>query len=435
MMRALGDLELEQRRRRRRWRSSSAATSSARSASSRLRADRLTATGERRARVAASARDLARAPRRARSASAARSGRCCSASGMNSSGRQQAALGVLPAHQRLDADDRAGRERRPSAGSGATSSPSLDRAAQLADAAPAARGLWSVALGVVDRDAGCGAPWPRTSRRRRCCSSVVDVVAVRRGRARCRCWRSTSSVDAVDVERLLAAPSRSRSATATRRRRVGDARQQHGELVAAEPGDRVAVAQRRAAAAAPTCCSSRSPSWWPSVSLISLKRSRSISSTASRLAVARPRGERLLDAVVEAARGSAGRSARRAAPGARCRPPGGAAGARRRRRSGTGPRRGAREADRSRSAICACRSRSTRRSACTGGTSRTRRQASSLGPVQRDVDRRAPRLASRSSTSRPRRGPTIDGDGLAANAASSSSAGGNRRPIEALASE
>ena len=50
-----------------------------------------------------------------------------------------------------------------------------------------------------------------------------------------------------------------------------DAREQDAELVAAEAGDRVGVAQRGAAAGCETSCSSRSPMWWPSVSLISLK--------------------------------------------------------------------------------------------------------------------------------------------------------------------
>ena len=62
---------------------------------------------------------------------------------------------------------------------------------------------------------------------------------------------------------------------------VADVVEQDGELVAAEPGDGVAGAQRRTPAGARPRRSSRSPTWWPSESLTSLKRSRSRNSTAA----------------------------------------------------------------------------------------------------------------------------------------------------------
>ena len=80
---------------------------------------------------------------------------------------------------------------------------------------------------------------------------------------------------------------------------AGDVGQQHGELVAAQAGDGVRGAQRRRAAARRPRCSSTSPWWWPSVSLTSLKRSRSMSITAR--PPLRPLGgaHALLDAVAE----------------------------------------------------------------------------------------------------------------------------------------
>ena len=63
---------------------------------------------------------------------------------------------------------------------------------------------------------------------------------------------------------------------------IGDVGEQDHELVAAETGDAVPLAHDPATAAGPISCSSRSPWWWPSVSLISLKRSRSNSRSATR---------------------------------------------------------------------------------------------------------------------------------------------------------
>ena len=69
------------------------------------------------------------------------------------------------------------------------------------------------------------------------------------------------------------------------RERVGvlgarDAAEQHRELVAAEAADRVGLRHGRGDALRRPGCSSRSPAAWPSVSLISLKWSRSTMSSA-----------------------------------------------------------------------------------------------------------------------------------------------------------
>ena len=80
-------------------------------------------------------------------------------------GPEQAALRVLPAHQRLDAAHRAGRAGPPSAGSAATSSPASSAPCELADqreplaAVAIARGQVDLvpgphALGLVHRDVG-----------------------------------------------------------------------------------------------------------------------------------------------------------------------------------------------------------------------------------------------------------------------------------------
>ena len=90
-------------------------------------------------------------------------------------GRHQAALGVLPAHQRLDAHDRAGRQRDDRAGSGART--------RALDARGAGR---SPAGAIQRRRRACRrrrartpsrpAPWPGTSRRPRR-AEVLGVVA------------------------------------------------------------------------------------------------------------------------------------------------------------------------------------------------------------------------------------------------------------------
>ena len=52
---------------------------------------------------------------------------------------------------------------------------------------------------------------------------------------------------------------------------VGAGRQEHAELVAAEAGDRVGLAQSTRTSRSATCRSSTSPWWWPSVSFTLLE--------------------------------------------------------------------------------------------------------------------------------------------------------------------
>ena len=140
---------------------------------------------------------------------------------------------------------------------------------------------------------------------------------------------SISSVQPVDHERLA-----QRAQQLARRRSVassGRRRRRGSRTPNSSPPRRATVSllAQRASSRRATSCEQRSPWWWPSVSLISLKWSRSISITAAmspeRRAGARSPGR----CGRGTARGSAGRSARRAAPGAPWRSPGGRRGGRR----------------------------------------------------------------------------------------------------------
>ena len=115
----------------------------------------------------------------------------------------------------------------------------------------------------------------------------LGVVAVRPGRARSRSRprrRAAGRRRNRLVERLADPLDRLERVRRGRRRRAAAA-----ELVAAEARDGVRRAGR-ASQAPPSSTSSASPAGWPSESLTSLKRSRSISSTATR-SPSRARGE------------------------------------------------------------------------------------------------------------------------------------------------
>ena len=254
------------------------ASSSASSASSRLRADRLTAT------VSSIPASRQRRALRAAPASSTQqvSGRIrpvCSASGMNSLGRDQPAVGVLPAHQRLDADERAACERRPWAGSAGSArrarSPGAARRAAPAlgrvvverrRRRPRSRGR--CVLGDVHRDVGA-LQQRRQSRRAR---EQRDADADADARARMpsideRLARSASTIRSATRARRGTSVRARAAARRTRRRRGG-------------PPCRPRAARRRRRW--PTCdAAAGRRRAWPRVSLTSLKRSRSSSSTAT----------------------------------------------------------------------------------------------------------------------------------------------------------
>ena len=194
-------------------------------------------------------------------------------------------VGCVPAHERLEPLD-AARSRSETFGwKCMTSSRVVDRRAQVGDELQAL-GRAVVALGGVELHAAAARAWPGTSRRRR-----GAAASRRRRRARARRRRRCSRA------RRAACPSPLTNGSAIARRRAcrrrviavagrRDVAQHDRELVAAEARDGVGLAQRAAQARRRRACSSSSPSWWPSVSLISLKRSRSSSITATVRALA-----------------------------------------------------------------------------------------------------------------------------------------------------
>ena len=206
-----------------------------------------------------------------------------SASGMNSAGPTQAALGVAAsarsASKPTTLPARAGRRsagsgRRARRGSsarcsvGARSRAGSTAAARIALVEQLARGP-AVLLGPVHRGVG--------------------VAEQRLGR---RAGASATAMPMLALERTPRRPSSANgSASASSRRRRGDRRSalvgrrgrrsSDHELVATEAGDGVAGAQRARGAGARPCTSSSSPASWPRLSLTTLKWSRSRNSTAA----------------------------------------------------------------------------------------------------------------------------------------------------------
>ena len=255
---------------------SSSATCAGSSGSSRLRADRLT--------------DISRSIPRLRQATICRSARSItyivngptsavgSISGMNAPGRQQPVLGVLPADERLHAGD----------------APALQIDLRLV----VQDELLALQAPREPGRAGSACAASKSSQSAECTCTLLDA---RRARARARCPHAAAAAPRPRRARrmtampmlastLSATPSMQRPAArgspAPRRRRQ-------------RPGGAVAVCTTTANSSAPrraTCCvrgkgrraaaratshSTRSPLAWPSVLLISVKRSRSISSTAT----------------------------------------------------------------------------------------------------------------------------------------------------------
>ena len=152
------------------------------------------------------------------------------------------------------------------------------------------------------------------------CSSVVGVGAVRRGTARRRCSRPSRP-----------RARRSRTASAARRRsRRADARPPaRARRPAAAARTRRRRGGRRARCSPTASCSrgaelrraGRSPAWWPSVSLSSLKRSRSTIATASGASLPRraPRASRSWNSAAVGEAGQlVGQRQRAASAAARC---------------------------------------------------------------------------------------------------------------------
>ena len=218
-----------------------------------------------------------------------------SASGMNSRRRDEAALGMVPAQQRLQAadlvalevDERLVVELELAVGQ-RLAQIELQLAARLHVRRPC----------PARRSGRCRAPRPWPGARARSAFlrswSALGAVARRDGDADAGADRD---LVAVEVERRA-----DRLDDAGRERRGGNrllgsrsARWRTRRRPAARPCRRP---RRRRAGAAPTAFSRASPTGWPSVSLMSLKRSRSRQSTATAPALSHA-VERLLQALAQ----------------------------------------------------------------------------------------------------------------------------------------
>ena len=165
-------------------------------------------------------------------------------------------------------------------------------------AARAGRGRSGSCVRLVDDAAPRCAPWPAYIAMSARCEQRLARRRRASGRARCRCWRSTSSVMPSTAERL---PQRARGC-ARRSRRA----RRRGPRRAAAPRTRrrrAARSCRPRAPASPAAGRSRAAArrrmLCPRVSLISLKRSRSTIKTENGAGSRVRRGDRVLEAVGE----------------------------------------------------------------------------------------------------------------------------------------
>ena len=206
-----------------------------------------------------------------------------SASWMNWAGQEDAVIGVVPAHQCLGADD----------------APVGQRDERLVVDLDLAALDDVVERGVeveADRPSGlpCGrrrtgrsdhrgpAPWPDTWPRRRRAEGRRGTCRTRSARRRCSWWRPPR-VRALSDDRVAEGVEDGVGDLAGVVGRGHPLEQDH-ELVAAEPRQRVAR-PHGTAQAVPDHPSNSSPTWWPRLSLTTLKRSMSQNRTATWLPV------------------------------------------------------------------------------------------------------------------------------------------------------
>ena len=203
---------------------------------------------------------------------------------MNVVGREQPALRVLPAHQRLDRDDRARRAGRRPAGSAPRNSSRVQRAAQRRPRSCSRADRPRAHARVEDLDARAPAPpWRGTSPRRR-------RAAAPRGRARVGAGVHQRDADADAPSTCVVAAGAERRGERrgqalgdrARHRLVGDVLAQHHELVAAEARRRCRPGAPRRAGGRRRWRRTSSPARWPRLSLTFLKWSRSRKSSAMR---------------------------------------------------------------------------------------------------------------------------------------------------------
>ena len=216
-----------------------------------------------------------------------------SASGMNSPGGEQAARRVRPAHERLDADDRAALE----VDDGLVVHDELSSQRALRSSATSSRRPTRSSAIVGAYMTYCALP----DRLRPVHRDVGGAQEVVRDRAqRDPDARADEHLAPLDRRKGFWSVATMRSAASTADAGARDLLDEDGELVAAEPRDRVAGRERVAEAQHRRRAAARRPAAWPSVSLTPLKssRSRKRTATSARVQLA-PKDERVLDAVRE----------------------------------------------------------------------------------------------------------------------------------------
>ena len=171
----------------------------------------------------------------------------CSASGMNSLGGMHPSRRVLPAQQRLETGDLAGAQVQLRLVVHGELVLGVDRLAQVAEQQQLGR-----ASSRRPRRSRCscrgGPPWRRTSRRRRASSGLSRPGRARAAaRARARSRRAARSPSTSNGSEKTLSMRSARIAASSRLRTVG---QQDRELVAAETGDGVGLADDLLQAAA-----------------------------------------------------------------------------------------------------------------------------------------------------------------------------------------
>ena len=229
-----------------------------------------------------------------------------SATGMNPAGSTRPRLRVLPAQQRLGADDAAVGEARRPAGRAARArrarAPGAARSRGRGAPRPVAAARWleqldavaAEVLGPVHRGVGVA-------------EQLLGATAGRRP-GRCRCWRSTNSSRPAQRDRLARAPPSMRSANSTASLRVGDVFAARSRTRRRRSGATVSAGRsERGEPLARPRTSSSSPTTWPEAVVDQLEAVEVEEQHRDVAAGALGACQRVREAVDEQQRGSAGR--------------------------------------------------------------------------------------------------------------------------------
>ena len=199
-----------------------------------------------------------------------------SANGMNASGAERAAFGMVPADERFERGDAARCAARRSAGSARRARRVRPRRGG-ALRSRAARPRRGASRARTRARSSCRPPWRCTSRGRRCGASRRS----RRPTSRTRCRRSRSR-EICNASSTTGSCSAARMRSATSVASFGSSSSSMSTANSSPPS-RAAVspARRQLVSRSLTITSSSSPAEWPRLSLTVLKSSRSMNSTAS----------------------------------------------------------------------------------------------------------------------------------------------------------